>query len=277
MHMMLALAALHLKYLRPAEREKYGTISLRHQHHTTQQFQASITNITKENIIAIFLTSSMLSVVCMANLSLARPEEGDQQPSVDDIVAVFFLTRGIRDILYPIWDWLSDPAIQPLLAPILQSYTLDANERYDLPLELAQRTDQLHKVLLEQYTGYHDASKEACHFALLELEKVFRDVVHLPSEEPNNHNPDWKKRADLELGVLMKWQTSVSATYVNLMKRGHPAALVILAHWVMLIKHTPNKWFIDGWMTTALALIKEALKEEDRHWLAFSEQYVKYV
>jgi hypothetical protein len=161
-----------------------------------------------------------------------------------------------------------------MLEPILNRYTLNANETYDLPPDLAQQVDLLHKSLLEKHTGYHDSSKEACHFALLELEKVFRDVVHFTSENTELFNPDYRKRKDLELGVLMKWQTSVSATYVNLLKRKQVAALVILAHWVMLVKHLGEKWFLDGWIETAFGFIRHALKEEDCHWLQWPEEYV---
>ncbi|KIV99468.1 uncharacterized protein PV09_08889 [Verruconis gallopava] len=272
LHIILAIAASHLAYLRPSQREHYSKLSIKHQQHTTQQFQTTIREITKDNIVAIFLTSSLLTVACVANMSLAKYSP-DHPPTLDDVVAVFFMTRGVRDVLHPVYDWLSELEIKPILEPVLDNYTLDGNENYELPPILANRMDVLRRDLLDKHGSYHDASKEACHFAILELEKVLRDIAHFPPSGVGVFNPDFRRRKDIELGVLMKWQTTVSATFVNLMKKRHVGALVVLAHWVMLTKHLAPKWFLEGWMESAFEQIRNALKEEDRHWLDWPEEY----
>ncbi|KAF2436833.1 hypothetical protein EJ08DRAFT_4349 [Tothia fuscella] len=270
MHMMLSLSALHLAYLRPSEHKKYTTISMRHHHSATQQFQGTIQNITKDNFLPIFLTSSLLSVSSLANINVTA-----HSLSLDDIIAVFIMTRGTRDILTPAHDRLNDPVLYHLLEPLMERNTLNTNEDHEIPYELAERLKLLRTDLLEKHTYDYDSSKETCLHALRELEDVFLTVVHLPTEDGESLGTDYRKRIDLELGVLMKWQTGVSTTYVNLLKQRRVAPLVLLVHWVMLFRHLGKRWFLDGWIETAFRLVRDALEKRDRHWLLWSEEYVK--
>jgi hypothetical protein len=276
MHIMLAISALHLAYLRPLERQKWISLSSRHQQHAIQQLSGVIQNITRQNIVPVFLTSALLPVACVADMCLAVHTPANP-PTLDDLISIFSLIRGVRDILWPIWPWLSEPDIQPIIAPIIDRYFLHDNENYPLPAPLAERIDVLRNECLEQHANYHDGSKEACHFALLELEKVVRDVAYMPPSSEPGHDPDWRKRRDVELGVLMKWQTTVSATYVNLLKKRHTGALVVLAHWVMLVVHLGEKWFLEGWVESAFGLIEAALPEAERRWVDWPREYANGV
>jgi hypothetical protein len=154
-----------------------------------------------------------------------------------------------------------------MVTPLLDGYTLQSNETYKLPGDFEERVQQMRDDLLENHTGYHDTSKEACQFAL------FRDVVHIPSDGKDHDSVDFRKRADLESGVLMKWTTMVSATFIGLVRKRHTAALVLLAHWVMLLRHLGDHWYLDGWKETAFALITEGLEEKHRWWLEWPRKY----
>lgn len=274
MHIMLAISALHLACLRPEDRTKYIGFSSRHQQRAVHHLSTAIQNLSKETIIPVFLTSALLPIACLADMCLAR-HNPDSPPTLDDLLSVFSMTRGVRDILYPVWPWLSEPDIQPVIEPIIDRYILHDNESLTIPAELAARMDTLRNSCLEKHASYHDGSKEACHFAIIELEKVMRDIAHMPPSHEGEYNPDYRKRRDVELGVLMKWQTTVSAKYVGLLKKAHTAALVVLAHWIALTRHLGAKWFLDGYQATALGLIRANLKEEDRGWLDWCEVYVK--
>ena len=135
----------------------------------------------------------------------------------------------------------------------------------------------LRNSMLESLTTYHDGSKEACHFAILELEKVIRDIAHVPPSEEGQYSADYRKRTDIELGVLLKWQTTVSATFVGLLKKEHTAALIVLAHWVMLVRHLGHKWFLEGWAKMALELIRRKVGEKNLQWMEFPEEYLRAV
>ena len=160
MHIMLSISALHLAYLRPAERSKYLGLSSRHQQHGIHQLSGTIQNITKENIIPVFLTSALLPVACLADMTLGR-HNPEAPPTLDDLLSLFGMTRGVRDILYPVWPWLSEPDIQPIIEPIIDRYILHDNESLSLPEPLAARMDILRNDCLERHTSYHDGSKEA--------------------------------------------------------------------------------------------------------------------
>ena len=274
MHIMLSISSLHLAYLRPTERQKYISLSSRHQQHGIQQLSGAIRNVTRELIIPVFLTSALLPIACLADMCLAR-HTPDSPPTLEDVFSIFSLIRGVRDILYPIWPMLSEPDIQPVIEPIIDRYILHDNENYPLPSPLRERMTLLRESMLETHASYHDGSKEACHFALLELEKVCRDIAHVPPSAEGPYHVDYRKRRDIELGVLLKWQTTVSATYVNLLKKGHTAALIVLAHWVCLVKHLGPKWFLEGWAEGALELIREKVPEKERAWLEWPEEYLR--
>ena len=98
LHTMLALSAAHLAAKMPDKHEHYSTLAARHQQNASQQFQATIQDIRKDNVVAIFVTAALLSVNCLANLSHARNASGVHEPSLDDIVAVFSMTGGLTGL-----------------------------------------------------------------------------------------------------------------------------------------------------------------------------------
>ena len=139
-------------------------------------------------------------------------EERTQHLSIDDAAALFTMTRGVQDVLLPAWGWIAeDPIIVMFGVP--------------------------------KHTRKHDSSTEACRFAMFELELIYRDVIFMPAQDACKYNEDYYKRKDLELGVLMKWTTVVSNTFVALIRAKNTAALVLLAHWMVLFKRMGDRWF----------------------------------
>lgn len=273
MHGILSIAAIHLSRIQPEHAEKWMALSTRHQHRTLEQYRTVLQDITRENCTAVFLTATMLFMNATSVLSqpqiLGPAIPSRPQISIGDIVGFFLMTRGVRDVLYPVSSWLTDPR----LTCLLHKYTLEEEGNYPLPEEMQSRFKLLNQDLLRAHTGHHDSSKEACHFALKELELIYRDVVHLPSQHPDSYSTDFTKRKDLELGHMMKWTTNVSVTFVNLIRDKNVASLVLVAYWVVLFRHVGEKWFLDGWVRNVMRLIKEALKDEEKQWTEWPETY----
>jgi hypothetical protein len=67
--------------------------------------------------------------------------------------------------------------------------------------------------------------------------------------------------------ALRIWPARVSQDYLNLLKERDPAALVVLAHYCLLLEPLESNWYMSGFRKKLLTRIYNQLDEEWRQWL----------
>ena len=68
--------------------------------------------------------------------------------------------------------------------------------------------------------------------------------------------------------ALRVWPMGLSIDYMHLLNNGHPGALVIFAHFCVLLKKLEGKWYFEGRATRLLGHILQRL---DRKWQCYIE------
>jgi hypothetical protein len=225
MHALLALSAAHLRYSKREEHEKYATYAAYHQNFALRYFRTAILDITKENCAAIFSAAALFSLITMASIS--HPVEAaseDSVTSLDDILALVVLTRGVRDILEPVKAWIQ---LTPL-ANMIHGYKLLDYAACVLPEEAQLQLTKLHEMVTSSTA--QSPSAHACADAMAHLEKSFKDRIFLINiGEP-------------ETGGVMRWMTEISSDFFSLLRSRDVTAMIIFAHYVILVQNLETRW-----------------------------------
>ncbi|ESU08306.1 hypothetical protein FGSG_11537 [Fusarium graminearum PH-1] len=95
LHQVLSVSAYHLAHLNP-DRPGFPVCASQHQNEAIKGLRSAIESISQDNCVEIFLASSLLSIGAFAGFST---QSSGQQPSIDDLLDVFVLIRGMSDIL----------------------------------------------------------------------------------------------------------------------------------------------------------------------------------
>ena len=98
-------------------------------------------------------------------------------------------------------------------------------------------------------------------FALDELEVAL--VVPLRAGSPHRDVMD-----------VLIWLWAVSDTLVPLLKQDQPEAIVVFAHFCVLLKHHEAVWWLRGWGDHLIRRAYEVLDEKHRDWIRWPVEEV---
>lgn len=255
MHGILALAALHLAYLRPSSSVQLLQTCDRHQAIALEKFRSILSSPVDPQLAdARFALAATLSVSSMARNCA---DTDSSALDVNTIAELFILTRGVRDMIH-----LSSEHIRiGPMAPLLHIRRCPEPTEVSLPPSVSAQFEAVQH-MLNSY-GLDLNAHHHCHIALLELRGIYRNIAHiLPT-------------GNVELGDLSRWQVLVSMGYITLVQAHNPPALVILAHYAATMAVVHTAWYTQVWAERALQSIDHALDGTMQHWISWPMQQAK--
>ncbi|KAK9358854.1 hypothetical protein V1504DRAFT_459757 [Lipomyces starkeyi] len=143
---------------------------------------------------------------------------------VEEILRAFSLLRGVHEILRTAWDWIEK--------------------------------GQLGLLLRHQGTSTGDTVQAETRAALDYLDELNNDNLIAISFE-NFYTPRQQVRN------AMKWPIIVPPAYIALLKSRRPMALVILAHYCVILRLLDGCWWLTGW---SKKLVEEIYQSLDASW-----------
>ncbi|EHK43281.1 hypothetical protein TRIATDRAFT_285904 [Trichoderma atroviride IMI 206040] len=258
-HGMLAVSALHVAGRRPSHRFRYERCCRQHQNQAIPEYRQAIQTISTDSVGRIFAMSYLVSILSLAAVSdnALRDEERhtEMQTSIDDIMAVVTVIRGIHAIVRPAH--LRRRLMNSPYVILLTGHSpLSSSQRASLPAHVPSRYQMLRDECLKDLIAPNDHEVyKLCTEAIDLLEKVHRDVFSV------------KPLEDAEFSYLVKWIALVPSGFVTLIRERHAAALVILGDFAVIFKWLENIWFLKNWAANALRAIREATSPAGREWL----------
>lgn len=256
-HGILACSALHLAFLNPSERRRYQIISAGHQERALPQFRALVADPTDETCNALLAFSHLLIVHCFAeeeqdgNLFLVKEAE---DPGLLDWLRVM---RGSCTIFRHVWSDMTNGPVKPLIEENIQDEPLPivsenpehaARFKQLLTLPILGKTTLVAEMLQEQISAYSSA--------LTILAKAFRCAQAA------------KDQGVLTLWTVVQiWPARIPLEYLDLLRTREPAALVLLAHYCVLLGPLEESWYMNGFRKRLLEKIYFQMDEEWRKWL----------
>ena len=149
--------------------------------------------------------------------------------------------------------------MQPLLA---QSFT-----QFDNPVDIFQSWEvpQLHG-LLSMFSSELTNSWQEKEFA------VYSDAVsQLKLAWQKTHGTANTLTA---WDAVHIWPALVSTEYLNLLEDRRPGALILLAHYCLLLEQSQSLWYMDGCAGRLLSFVCLHLDQKWHHWIEQPLQYI---
>ena len=249
MHGMLALAALHIAHDRPQAKDIYTAVALKHYNVALVSFRTSLKQVTEENCTALFGFSALLIILSLA-FAQSHPSTQDMS-AIEELIQTFTLLRGVRVVLQSAMQWVAQG---PLGALLNRSVTL----QYALPKHSVRLPPDFIEAL-DRLDGYNERRSETA-----DRHKVYSVAI-------NAIRVCLKKIEDnpCDNAAALNWLVFLESSYVSALKTNQPLALVILAHYGVVLHGLLEHWFVQDWGVRLIEVVYMNLGEEWKslvHW-----------
>jgi hypothetical protein len=246
----------------------------------------SIGNITQENCNVLFAFATLMILHTMVNASddfgglLSAPRSAADHIQLlkslaHIVIRVTQNTRGIFFVFFRYKKWIAKGTLSPVAqrhaAPILTGPQTTWASRED------SRLSDL-ELLWRREPGLSDGSKQALSEALHHLRGAFRAVTQLTVlSDPGNaaaevdlgeiHRQLMSGRLD-DLPCAFTWQVSISPTYLSMLEQQNPFAMVLLAHYAILLDRACSRaWWMRRLPSQLVATASLVLENGMRPWI----------
>ncbi|KAK5283457.1 hypothetical protein LTR40_001714 [Exophiala xenobiotica] len=239
---ILAVAAFHLGFVHPDRKGEYDLIGTTHQSIGLADFQDTLAHVDESNCHALFAFSCLLIVLAFASSTKDKPRDFNT-----DVLHWFYLLRGANIVLNMHSETIRSSFLKPLLDEMSHSETTAA---YTLP-----DTDQITKLFRICNSTEHD--KETAHALDLSIHSLLSTFIQASV---------LRARGDGTILTTFVWPINLPPKFLDLLGEKQPAAMVVLAHYCVLIhwaeaKDTNDTWFINGWAKYILESVQESVPE----------------
>lgn len=260
-HGILACSALHLAHLQPDNRRRYQMSAACHQARALPQFRAAVANPTRENCNAILAFSQLLIVHCFASEQADEDlllVKGKQDSGLPDWLQI---VRSSCVMFSAVWSYMQAGILSSLIEEGIQE-----EEALSIIPENPTHAERLKKLLtlplfgksplVSLATAETDVKLTWYSSALLSLCRAFVRATAA------------KERGAFTMWTAVNiWPARISMEYLDLLAAREPAALVLLAHYCVLLEPLEQAWYMSGFRKRLLSRIYWQLEEEWRVWL----------
>lgn len=253
-HGIIACAALHLAFLNPSEGQRYRLVAAHHQDIALPEFRSEIKDANISNYLALLAFTQLLITHCFAadqhdeDLLLVQ---GQDDLSLPDWLQVI---RGSCGIFKPVSQYV---ASLPNIAAMLELDLRDRSpERSDYDRHLRGLFNLVNSNMAH---NIEENFKGSSSHLLSTLHLLSRAFTKAQEAQSRNVYGLW--------AALQVWPVRVPQEYFNLLKQRHPIALILLAHYCILLLPLEVNWYMNGYSRRLITRIYGQLDKEWRLWL----------
>ena len=239
LHALLAISAVNLCYVNPTERHLYERAAVTHRNLALITSIPALNEVTADNCHALFAMSSIISVLCFV-LPYGAQWETLSDP-VNDIVSVSKLICGVKTVLHSAREWIALGSLGGLV-----NYNWDPTA-LALPEEARLAFEKLFD--LNKRETRDGSIRDLYNATIQDLKHAF-EIHNVVMGEP---------------GLVFTWLLVVQASYVGQLEKKEPMALVILAHYAVLLHTSNTQWWLEGRGARLVHVIHQLLPPE---WLS---------
>ena len=240
---ILAISALHLNCLKPDNQTYWGHLAAKQQDAALSSFRKVMTDMNESNCDAFFALSSLIVVY------------GFESPKNSDSLGMFNyngqdsdewlpLIRGVNSIIISVWPLIKNGRLNGLLHDHVQE-----SPRTELPSVLSEQL-----LRLESMCDRAPGGPEAINAYRAAVETLRVSFVRM------NNRPIY----ECEISIAFLWPVMIPQDYISMLNEKRPEALIILAHYCVILHHLDDYWWMRGW---AMHIIDNIHRELDEDWL----------
>lgn len=241
-HQFLALSALHLSLTQTPKRQTYYEYATCLQTRALSHFNTEPLDITDTNCVPLLLFSSLLGqhMLCDA----LRFRQNDLDTFLDKFTSCLSILRGVHTIVGRASHLLYHTEVGSLLRE--SADLLDCAEgKASQLLSLWELIDQL---------NIDEISRQAYLDSIEHPQRLFN--VQSAAATTTQRN-----------AMIFSWPVLTSSKYVELLRQQKPGAVVILAHYAMLLHNARRHWLFGDGGRFLIESISQSLGSDWEKWL----------
>lgn len=250
-HGLVAFAAIHVASTCPANGHFYKSLALSHRQRALQSALAPLHHITPTNCHALF---AFAGVTAFSTFTVYSPETSP----VDVMLDFFPVVRGTKTVLRSALEWISHGALNPLIERQWDEWKSDAASS---PSALAPEV-KIHLWELEKLncrTARDEEEHECFAVAIQRLIDAYETYKYIVGDR----------------SLVFVWTVVVRNEFVAALQSRKPMALVILAHYGILIHSVDEQWWAKGRGARLIEAIHLELPTEWKEAITWPLQVVR--
>lgn len=251
MRHILAISALNLSIERPEHRDFYHQHAFQLQSEALATFTATLQTIDETNVVAVFLGSSLLGMHSFCETFTFR--EDNFNHTLDALLRSMSLLRGTRAVIGGWWEFL----LRSEIGHILQLGHDKRQLAIDQKCSLGDLEDLINEADISQ------GSKETYKTVIEELGLLYATQQTLTVAESSQ-----------SANLIFGWLVVVGKDYTDLLSARRAEALIILAHYAVILHKRRNFWAIGDAGKYLVEAIDAHLGQHWDRWLAWPRAVV---
>ncbi|KAJ5358471.1 Protein of unknown function DUF3468 [Penicillium cataractarum] len=258
LHLILALSALHLGHDQPELRDQYIRQADHHFTFGVQSVTAIISQLNPENCQMVYMAAVMICFIYFGR----GPRPGEYLIFSEHGPAEWVvLMNGVKLILHlhheKVFSGILEPSGEGISCEFIPAMRAELHE---------------HRIHLEEVQLFLEAENAENNELDLKL-AALHDLFELLYEMYEKISVG--KSGVFLMDVLIGWIYRRPEEFVHLSEKCDPGALVIFAHWAVLLKYMETSWFMEGWAKHVLTGISGSLHVRHRSWIEWPLQKVE--
>lgn len=250
MSSILATSALHLSEttMEPNLRGNYAVTAFGHHNRCLASYKPEMAKVTSSNYTATVAFASLISI---CSFVLCRPSHPTKNFTlVDDLRQIFGLTRSWHEVLRT--------------APVVQKEYFDPNLTLSSTSELPEPTRNALRHLreLNMHMSRQGSHKETEVYGSA-IETLTASFGSLQKKDRTPH-------------LVSTWANSMPEMFLKLIEEHRTLALIILAHYCVILNHFNEIWWLRDWGKGLLASIWRGIDPGYRENLAWPMNELRY-
>lgn len=242
----MAIAAMHMAYLKPQKRP-YQILAARHQNIALPAIRTALESREEKNCYSLYACAQVFIKLSFADFS--APESLLVMPDGEKIQECLRMVRGAFVIRDAYFSQLGESPFKAFLQTPMQ-----VNPDFDMnPLDV-----QLVALIPELRARDGEIGSVCCQ-ALDILRELFA-VAATPGQTTST------------AALIYWWPARVPRAFVTLVKENQAEALVVLAHYCVMLRQGYIYWFLDGTAEKMLRHCKQCLSAD---WIRLIEMPLK--
>lgn len=242
-----------------SQSNRYERLAMEQQRLALQTYIPSVCALTNDNEEALCAASALLSLNAVASTQgrhLQSDLRSQDSSPIDDWLEISVLVRGVDIVVQNASASIKEGIMQPLFS---HRRVEDSNHGIGSDVESQIRRlvsphvlsalDAL--ALAIDHWKSTEADKEIFHSALRYLRASFAIVAANPEHD----------------SIVMVWSNLLNPQFFPFVKRRDPMALILLAHWTVMLRMYKDRWWVGGISLTILrhiAVLLIALDERNK-------------
>ncbi|CEL04114.1 hypothetical protein ASPCAL05246 [Aspergillus calidoustus] len=245
MNELLALAALHLSIIRTPQKEFYRYHSAQLQNHTLRLFHETKLAHSGQVSVPAFCFSSILGLHLLCDTLAFRDD--DFQDFLDRFIHYLRIHRGVRTIIKGNWGFLKQTSLGGVLT--------EGEARLDNELGHEEVCGRLLGLIKKAKLGPVTT-------------RIYEQAIEALQRSMNASKDD---TAGGGRHGATAWPVMVSVEYTDMLVERRPEALVILAHYAVLLYRCRDMWIFDDGGRFLIGSVARYLGAEWREWMEWPQ------